>query len=113
MVEKKKVALEALLDVRRFLPAPADLLKPFPPPQKGDLVMQGVAADVASYGLGFIPYVGDIVGDAIEDNIMADVVQKLSPAELSEFREQNRVYPNGVALLRTFQRVRLAPGSKP
>ncbi len=112
MVEKKKVALRALLDVKRFLPSPTDLLKPFPPPKKGELVMQGVAADVASYGLGFIPYLGDILGDAIEDNIMVDVVQKLSPAELSEFREQNRVYPNGVALLRTFQRVRLAPGSK-
>lgn len=113
MAEKKKVGLQALLDVRRFLPSPADLLKPFPPPKKGELVMQGVTADVACYGLGFIPYVGDILGDAIEDNIMADVVQKLSPAELSEFREQNRVYPNGVALLRTFQRVRLSPESRP
>ena len=112
MAEKKKVALQALLDVRRFLPAPTDLLKPFPPPQKGELVMQGVTADVISYGLGFIPYVGDILGDTIEDNIMTDVVQKLSPAELSEFREQNRVYPNGIALLRTFQRIKVAPGSR-
>ena len=111
MVEKKKVGFQALLDARRFLPTPTDLLKPFPPAQKGELVMQGVTADVVSYGLGFIPYVGDIVGDAIEDNIMADVTQKLSPTELSEFREQNRIYPNGVALLRTFQRVRLSPGS--
>jgi len=113
MAEKKKVALKALLYVRRFLPSPTDLLRPFPPAKKGELVMQGVTADVLSYGLGFIPYVGDIVGDAIEDNIMVDVVQKLSPAELSEFREQNRVYPNGVALLRTFQRVGLAPRSRP
>jgi len=113
MVEKKEVGLQALLNVKQFLPTPTDLLKPFPPPKKGELVMQGVAADVASYGLGFIPYLGDILGDAIEDNIMADVVQKLSPAEVSEFREQNRVYPNGVALLRTFQRVRLSPESRP
>ncbi len=113
MAEKKKVALKALLDVRRFLPSPTDLLRPFPPPKKGELVMQGVAADIACYGLGFIPYVGDILGDAIEDNIMADVVQKLSLAEQTEFREQNRVYPNGVALLRTFQRVRLSPESRP
>ena len=110
MAEKKKIALQALLDVNRFLPAPTDLLRPFPPPKKGELVMQGVTADVLSFGLGFIPWVGDILGDAVEDNIMADVVQKLSPSEMSEFREQNRVYPNGVALLRTFQRV---PGSKP
>jgi len=113
MAEKARKGLQALLDVRRFLPTPTDLLRPFPPPQKGELVMQGVTADVVSYGLGFIPYVGDILGDAIEDNIMADVVQKLSPAELLEFREQNRVYPNGVALLRTFQRAKVAPGSRP
>ena len=71
MAEKKKVGLQALLNVRRFLPAPTDLLRPFPPPKKGELVMQGVTADVLSFGLGFIPYVGDIVGDAVEDNIMA------------------------------------------
>ncbi|KKM02822.1 hypothetical protein LCGC14_1780550 [marine sediment metagenome] len=113
MVEKKKVALQALLDVKRFIPAPRDLLKPFPPPKKGELVMQGVSADLLSYAFGYIPGVGDIVGQFVNDNIMADVLQKLAPAELSEFREQNRIYPNGVALLRTFQRTRLAPGSKP
>ena len=113
MAEKKKVALQALLDVRRFLPTPTDLLKPFPPPKQGDMVMQGVAADVLSWTVGHIPTVGDIIGAFINDNIMADVQARLSPAELSEFREQNRVYPNGVALLRTFQRVRLAPGSRP
>ena len=74
--------------------------------------MQGVTADVLSYAFGYIPAVGDIVGQFVNDNIMADVTVKLSPAELSEFREQNRVYPNGVALLRTFQRVQVAPGSR-
>ncbi len=113
MAEKKKVALQALLDVKRFLPAPADLLKPFPPPKKGELVMQGVTADVLSYAFGYIPGVGDIIGQFVNDNIMADVLQKLAPAEKSEFREQNRVYPNGVALLRTFQRVGSSPVSRP
>ncbi|MBA7469821.1 hypothetical protein ES707_05095 [subsurface metagenome] len=113
MAEKKKVALQALLDVKRFLPTPTDLLRPFPPPKKGELVMQGVTADLLSYTFGYIPGVGDIIGQFVNDNIMADVLQKLAPTELSEFREQNRVYPNGVALLRTFQRARLAPGSRP
>lgn len=113
MAERKKAGLQALLDVKRFLPAPKDLLRPFPPPKKGELVMQGVAADVLGYAFGYIPGVGDIVGQFVNDNIMADVLQKLAPTELSEFREQNRVYPNGVALLRTFQRVRLAPGVRP
>lgn len=113
MAEKKKVALQALLDVKRFLPTPTDLLRPFPPPKKGELVMQGVTADLLSYAFGYIPGVGDIIGQFVNDNIMADVLQKLAPTELSEFREQNRVYPNGVALLRTFQRARLAPGSRP
>ena len=113
MVEKKKVALKALLDVKRFLPAPTDLLRPFPPPEKGELVMQGVTADVLGYAFGFVPVVGDFVGQFVNDNIMADVREKLTPTERSEFTEQNRVYPNGVALLRTFQRVRLSPESRP
>ena len=112
MADKKKVGLQVLLDVKRFIPVPKDLLRPFPPPKKGELVLQGVAADVLDYAFGYIPAVGDIVGSFVNDNIMADVLQQLSPTELSEFREQNRVYPNGVALLRTFQRTGVAPGSR-
>jgi len=112
MVDKKKVGMKVLLDVKRFIPAPKDLLRPFPPPKKGELVMEGVAADVLSYAFGYIPGVGDIVGSFVNDNLMANVLEKLSPSEVSEFRQQNRVYPNGVALLRTFQRVNLAPGRK-
>ena len=112
MVDKKKVGMKVLLDVKRFIPAPKDLLRPFPPPKKGELVMEGVAADVLSYAFGYIPGVGDIVGSFVNDNLMANVLEKLSPSEVAEFREQNRVYPNGVALLRTFQRVNLAPGRK-
>lgn len=105
MVDKAKKGLQVLLDVGRFVPGPKEIFKPFPPPKKGEMVMQGVTADVLSYAFGYIPGVGDIVGQFVNDNIMADVLGKLSPAELSEFRDQNRVYPNGVALLRTFQRV--------
>ena len=111
MAEKKKVGLQALLDVRRFVPSPADLLKPFPPPKQGELVMQGITADVLSWGFGYIPTVGDFIGNFVNDNIMADVMVKLSPEQKAEFREQNRVYPNGIALLRTFQRTKVAPGS--
>ena len=112
MVDKKKIGLQALLNVKRFIPAPRDLLRPFPPPKKGELVMQGVSADLLGYAFGYIPVVGDIVGQFVNDNIMADIMHKLSPTELSEFREQNRVYPNGVALLRTFQRAGLPPVSR-
>ncbi|MBA7606333.1 hypothetical protein ES703_13481 [subsurface metagenome] len=113
MADKAGKGIRVLLDVGRFLPGPKELLRPFPPPRKSEMVMQGVTADVLSYAFGYIPGVGDIVGQFINDNIMADVLQKLSPAELSEFRDQNRVYPNGVALLRAFQRVPAAPGSRP
>ena len=113
MVDRTKKGLQVLLDVRRFVPSPADLVKPFPAPKQGEMVMQGITADVLSFGLGFIPYVGDILGDTIEDNIMADIVVKLTPAQETEFRAQNRVYPNGIALLRTFQRSKVAPGSRP
>jgi len=113
MPDQKKMGLQALLNVKQFVPTPKDLLKPFPPPKKGELVMQGVTADVLGYAFGYIPAVGDIVGQFVNDNIMADVQHKLSPSELTEFREQNRVYPNGIALLRTFQRIKVAPGGTP
>ena len=109
MADKAKKGLSILLDVGRFLPAPKELLRPFPPPKKGELVMQGITADVLGYAFGYIPGVGDIVGQFVNDNIMADVLQKLNPAERLEFRDQNRVYPNGVALLRTFQRTPEVP----
>lgn len=113
MQDRGKRGIEVLLDVKRFLPSPQDILKPFPPPQKGELVMQGITADVLSYAFGYIPTVGDIVGDFVNDNIMADVLRKLSPAEKEEFRVQNRVYPNGIALLRTFQKLEGTSGSSP
>ena len=103
-------SIQRALDVKRFLPGPKELLRPFPPPKQGELVMQGITADVVSYAVGFIPYVGDPLANAINDNIMADVLVKLSPEQRAEFREQNRLYPNGIALLRAFQRTRVAPG---
>ena len=112
MADRKRAGLQALLNTRQFLPSPADLLKPFPPPKKGELVMQGVTADVLTYAVGFIPAVGDIVGQFVNDNIMADLQQKLSEPERTEFRAQNRIYPNGIALLRTFQRTGVLPGSR-
>ncbi|MBA7715286.1 hypothetical protein ES703_124327 [subsurface metagenome] len=112
MAEKKKVGLQALLDVKRFVPSPIDLLKPFPEPKQGEMVMQGISADVLSWAFGYIPTVGDFIGSFVNDNIMADVLVKLSPEQKAEFREQNRVYPNGIALLRTFQRIKVAPGSR-
>jgi len=92
-IDVQKALLRAT-DVARFLPTPQDLLRPFPRPKHG-----------------FIPWVGDIAGDFVEDNIIADVETRLTPEERTEFREQNRVYPNGIALVRTFQRTRVAPGS--
>lgn len=113
MADKARKGVQVLLDVGRFLPGLKEFLRPFPPPKKNEMVVQGITADVLSYAFGYIPAVGDIVGQFINDNIMADVLQKLSPAELSEFRAQNRVYPNGVALLRTFQRVSPTPAGRP
>ena len=104
--------LRRATDVARFFPSPQDLLRPFPKPEKADLVTAGIAADVLSFAAGFVPVVGDIVADFISDNIMADVDTRLTPEERVELREQNRVYPNGIALVRTFQRTRVAPGSR-
>lgn len=107
MADRAKKGLQVLLDIRKFAPSPADLLRPFPAPKQGEIVMQGVTADVLSWAFSHIPTVGDFIGDFINDNIMADVQARLSRDELSEFRVQNRVYPNGIALLRTFQRTKV------
>lgn len=112
MADRARQGLQVLFEAGRFLPTPKDLLRPFPPPKKGEMVLQGVSADLLGYAFGYLPVVGDIVGQFVNDNIMADVQSKLSDSELAEFRAQNRVYPNGVALLRTFQRVQTAPGSQ-
>ena len=103
-------SIQRALDVKRFLPSPRDILQPLPKPQQGELVMQGITADVLSYALGLIPYVGGALGNAVSDNIMADVRERLTSTERDEFAEQNRFYPSGIALLRTFQRTRVAPG---
>jgi len=112
MDDRTKQGLKALLDVKRFLPSPQDILRPFPPPKRGGLIAQGVVADLLDYAFGYIPGVGDVIGNFVNDNIMADVLQKMTEVERNEFRQQNRVYPNGVALLRTFQRAQLSPGSR-
>lgn len=110
MADRTKTGLRVLLDVKRFVPTPAQILQPFPSPKEGEMVMQGVTADVVGWALGNIPAVGDIAAAFVNDNIMADVLAKLTPAQQAEYRAQNRVYPNGIALLRTFQRVSVAPG---
>lgn len=107
MPNKAKRGVEVLLDVKRFVPSLRDLKNPLPDPKKGELVMQGITADVLGYGLGYIPGIGDVVGQFVNDNIMADVLEKMTAAERNEFKDQNRVYPNGIALLRTFQRERI------
>jgi hypothetical protein len=113
MADKTKTGVAVLMDVKRFLPGPGDIFKPFPSREKADLVAKGITADVLGYAFGYIPVVGDVVGQFVNDNIIADVRQKLTPAERDEFAAQNRVYPNGIALLRTFQRGAVAPGSRP
>jgi hypothetical protein len=112
MAEKTKTGIKVLLDVKRFLPGPTDILRPFPSREKADLVAKGVTADLLGYAFGYIPGVGDIVGQFVNDNIMADVLNNLTQQEKSEFIQQNRVYPNGVALLRTFQRTSVAAGRR-
>ncbi|KKM09654.1 hypothetical protein LCGC14_1722670 [marine sediment metagenome] len=104
--------LRRAADIKRFVPTPQDLFRPFPKPQHAELVTAGIAADLLSFGLGFIPWVGDFAADFVNDNIMADVATRLDPAEKAELREQNRVYPNGIALVRTFQRTGLQAGGR-
>jgi hypothetical protein len=104
MADGSRKGIQVLLDVKRFVPGPREFLKPLPSRRDLDLVSKGIAADLLGYAFGYVPGVGDIVGQFVNDNLIADVLSDLTPGERTEFLQQNRVYPNGLALLRTFQR---------
>ena len=100
----KETGLKALLNVRKYIPSIKEVTEPLPP-DKMDLVLQGVLTDIVGWTVGNIPTVGDFIADFVNDNIMADVATKMTRPQLNELNQQDRVYPNGVALFRTFHRI--------
>ena len=103
-VPMKETGLKALLNVRKYIPSIKEVTEPLPP-DKMDLVLQGVLTDIVGWTVGNIPTVGDFIADFVNDNIMADVATKMTQPQRTELNQQDRVYPNGVALFRTFHRI--------
>jgi len=60
----------------------------------------GLGEDLASV-VGLIPWIGDVVEDALEDIHHAEIKKILTPAEYSRFAEYNKSLPTTLALART------------
>jgi hypothetical protein len=75
------------------------------PPSLDDRQRQGVKAAVAmdlAAVVAFIPVVGDIIGNAIQDTYRPQLQKLLDPSEVQGFNERNKVSPSTtVALLQT------------
>ena len=74
------------------------LLPPLPTGRHADLIAMGAAVDVTQWALGAVPVVGDILADIVGDNIEADMMQRMTPAEQNRYREDTRFLPSGVAV---------------
>lgn len=51
--------------------------------------------------LGFIPVVGDLLSDPIEDMALREIHKTLSPEEMKEYLELSKIFPEVPAMLRT------------
>lgn len=71
-------------------------------PDKRDyqLLGHGLGEDLAGV-VGLIPWVGDIIEDALEDMHHAEIKKILTNEEYSRFAEYNKAMPTTVALART------------
>lgn len=69
--------------------------------RKGKALAHTVAIDISSI-IGWIPIVGDIVADVVEDLHFSELRKNLSKPELEEYLKQDKVAPSSIALVRTF-----------
>lgn len=53
--------------------------------------------------IGYIPIIGDIISDAVEDMHGPELKKLLTPEEKEKFIHYDRTYPTLIALIRTFQ----------
>ena len=92
--------------VRVPLPTPPILAPPEIDERRGGALMHAVAVDL-SFFLGLIPVIGDVVADIVEDLHGAEIRRTLTPEEYNRYLREDKVAPSGLAMLRTFMRVRL------
>ena len=92
------------------LPGIEDVLPKFPPKmpridERRNVAMRhAVAIDLSSI-VAFIPIVGDVVADVVEDLHGAELRRILTREEMDEFEKQDKVAPSTIALIRTFMRI--------
>ena len=73
--------------------------------RKTKAMMHALASDLGTI-IGWVPVIGDIVSDVVEDLHSAELRRILTPAEMSEYVRHDKVAPSTVALIRTFIKVK-------
>lgn len=102
MPEKEKIEI----------PTPFGLVHlPFPkvpklePPKmderRGKALAHTVAIDISGI-IGWIPIIGDVVADVIEDLHGAELRTLLTPTETETYVKEDKVAPSTIALIRTY-----------
>lgn len=77
------------------------LALPKPPDARSlKVIGHGVGEDISNL-VGLIPYVGQVVGDLLEDMHHAEILKLLTKEEYQKFTEYNKVFPSTIALART------------
>lgn len=71
--------------------------------KRSDAMKHAIASDVGSI-IGYIPVVGDIVADVVEDLHATQLRSLLTKDEMDEYMKQDKVAPSTIALLRAFMR---------
>lgn len=69
--------------------------------RKGKALAHTLAIDISGI-IGWIPVLGDIAADVIEDLHFGELRKNLSKPELEEFLKQDKVAPSSIALIRTY-----------
>ena len=64
-------------------------------------ILHGVGEDLSGV-IGLIPWIGDLVADAIADTHHAEIKKLLTSEEYDRFAEFNKSLPTAPALIRTF-----------
>lgn len=67
------------------------------------ILNHAIAIDLSSV-IGWIPVVGDIVADVVEDVHGAELKKLMTAEEYEEYLKQDKVAPSTIAVIRTFQR---------
>ncbi len=74
-------------------------------PRRVEALNMSIVRDVGGWLLGQVPLLGELIADAYEDNLWADMRKRLTSQEVETFTEVTRWYPDTLALLATFQKV--------